>query len=148
LSSAGARERSFETGQSRTIPETQLPQADCADPGWKGNPRDESAALKYANIELRPNEQQVFIGGQRVAFTLREFEVLQALVERSGRVVRRHNLYERVWGGEMRHRERSVDVFVRKVRIKLADAAPDWVYIHTHFGIGYRFTPEPRLDGS
>ena len=42
----------------------------------------------------------------------------------------------------MAYRDRSVDVFVRKVRRKLADCAPNWAYIHTHFGIGYRFTPE------
>jgi DNA-binding response OmpR family regulator len=42
----------------------------------------------------------------------------------------------------MPHRDRSVDVFVRKVRRKLALCAPDWEFIHTHFGIGYRFKPE------
>jgi DNA-binding response OmpR family regulator len=44
----------------------------------------------------------------------------------------------------MKYRERAVDVFVRKVRTKLATVAPEWIYIHTHFGIGYRFSPEPR----
>jgi DNA-binding winged helix-turn-helix (wHTH) protein len=40
--------------------------------------------------------------------------------------------------------DRSVDVFVRKVRHKLEAASPDWRYVHTHFGIGYRFDPEPN----
>jgi DNA-binding response OmpR family regulator len=48
-----------------------------------------------------------------------------------------------MWGGAMRHRDRSVDVLVRKIRRKLELAAPEWSYIHTHFGIGYRFNPEP-----
>jgi DNA-binding winged helix-turn-helix (wHTH) protein len=39
--------------------------------------------------------------------------------------------------------DRSVDVFVRKLRQKLEKASPDWRYIHTHFGVGYRFAPEP-----
>jgi DNA-binding winged helix-turn-helix (wHTH) protein len=43
----------------------------------------------------------------------------------------------------MVHGDRSVDVFVRKLRQKLERASPDWRYIHTHFGIGYRFAPEP-----
>jgi DNA-binding winged helix-turn-helix (wHTH) protein len=43
--------------------------------------------------------------------------------------------------------DRSVDVFVRKVRQKLEKASPAWRYIHTHFGIGYRFCAEP-LDGA
>jgi DNA-binding response OmpR family regulator len=42
----------------------------------------------------------------------------------------------------MAYRDRSVDVFVRKLRLKLQEAAPGWIYIHTHFGIGYRFAPE------
>jgi hypothetical protein len=46
----------------------------------------------------------------------------------------------------MAHGDRSVDVFVRKLRQKLEAASPDWRYIHTHFGVGYRFDPEMR-DG-
>jgi hypothetical protein len=42
----------------------------------------------------------------------------------------------------MAHGDRSVDVFVRKLRLKLETASPDWSYIHTHFGVGYRFQPE------
>jgi DNA-binding winged helix-turn-helix (wHTH) protein len=44
----------------------------------------------------------------------------------------------------MAHGDRSVDVFIRKVRQKLEKASPDWSYIHTHFGVGYRFDPEPQ----
>jgi hypothetical protein len=43
----------------------------------------------------------------------------------------------------MVHGDRSVDVFVRKLRSKVEQASPGWVYIHTHFGIGYRFQAEP-----
>ena len=62
--------------------------------------------------------------------------------------MRRAEIYRQVWGGEMKHRDRAVDVFVRKVRTKLAAVAPSWTYIHTHFGIGYRFAPEPVPDAS
>jgi DNA-binding winged helix-turn-helix (wHTH) protein len=44
----------------------------------------------------------------------------------------------------MAHGDRSVDVFVRKLRQKLERCSPDWQYIHTHFGIGYRFEPEAK----
>jgi DNA-binding winged helix-turn-helix (wHTH) protein len=47
----------------------------------------------------------------------------------------------------MVHGDRSVDVFVRKLRSKLERASPGWRYIHTHFGIGYRFSPEPADEG-
>jgi DNA-binding response OmpR family regulator len=60
----------------------------------------------------------------------------------SAHVVQCPEIYELMWGGEMPRRNRSVDVLVRKVRGKLETTAPDWRYIHTHFGIGYCFTPE------
>jgi DNA-binding winged helix-turn-helix (wHTH) protein len=58
-------------------------------------------------------------------------------------VLPRENIYQRVWGYAMARGDRSVDVFVRKLRHKLEAASPGWRYIHTHFGIGYRFGPEP-----
>jgi len=57
-------------------------------------------------------------------------------------VLQREEIYQRVWGYAMAHGDRSVDVFVRKLRQKLEGASPGWRYIHTHFGIGYRFQPE------
>jgi DNA-binding response OmpR family regulator len=57
--------------------------------------------------------------------------------------LRREEVYERVWGYAMAHGDRSVDVFVRKLRQKLRGASPRWSYIHTHFGVGYRFAPQP-----
>ena len=58
-------------------------------------------------------------------------------------MLEREEIYQRVWGYAMAHGDRSVDVFVRKLRQKLEKASPDWRYIHTHFGVGYRFAPEP-----
>ena len=97
-------------------------------------------------MEIRPEEFQVFVDGARVGFTVREFEIFFVLAERYDRVVPRGEIYELVWGAQMARRDRSVDVFVRKVRIKLERVAPDWTYIHTHFGIGYRFAPEPTVS--
>ena len=58
-------------------------------------------------------------------------------------MLEREEIYQRVWGYAMARGDRSVDVFVRKLRSKLEKASPDWRYIHTHFGVGYRFAPEP-----
>jgi DNA-binding response OmpR family regulator len=41
-------------------------------------------------------------------------------------------------------KDRSVEVYIRRLRVKLGKAAPDWDHIHTHFNIGYRLDPEPR----
>lgn len=117
-------------------------------PGWPDCGLDSTAGdggsvvLAFENLELRPAELQVLVDGQRLALTVREFEVLFALVQRPDRIVRRTQLYEQIWREPMQYRERAVDVYVRKVRIKLAAAAPGWAYIHTHFGLGYRFAPE------
>lgn len=97
---------------------------------------------RIGNVEIRPAELQVLIDGRRAGLTVREFELFYVLAERVDRVVQRGEIYELVWGGKMPRRDRSVDVLIRKVRRKLELAAPDWEYIHTHFGIGYRFTPE------
>jgi DNA-binding response OmpR family regulator len=106
-----------------------------------------SSALLHGNLEIRPDEIQALVEGRRVGLTVREFQVLLALAQREDRVMRRGDIYSQVWGGEMKRRDRSVDVFVRKVRTKLAQAAPGWAYIHTHFGVGYRFAATRMGEG-
>lgn len=88
----------------------------------------------------------MLIDGERAGLTVREFQILLVLAERHDRVVQRPEAYDLVWGGLMPTRDRSVDVFVRKVRRKLATVSPEWTYVHTHFGVGYRFTPEPVAE--
>ena len=62
--------------------------------------------------------------------------------------MQRPELYDARLGRPMPTRDRSVDVFVRKVRRKLPLASPGWTYVHTHFGVGYRFSPEPTPPGA
>ena len=103
---------------------------------------DDLEQRNIGNVEIRPSELQVLIDGRRAGLTVREFELFYVLADRLDRVVQRAEIYQLVWGGKMPRRDRSVDVLIRKVRRKLELVAPDWTYIHTHFGIGYRFTPE------
>jgi DNA-binding response OmpR family regulator len=97
--------------------------------------------LRCANLEIVPSGLILLADGRPLDLTGREFQVLVVLAERRNRVVPRPELYELVWHRRMAYRDRSVDVFVRKLRLKLTDACPGWNYIHTHFGIGYRFAP-------
>jgi DNA-binding response OmpR family regulator len=94
-------------------------------------------------VEIRGDQFQAFVGGRSVDLTRREFELIELLSKAQGRVLEREDVYERVWGYAMARGDRSVDVFVRKLRQKLERASPQWRYIHTHFGVGYRFAPEP-----
>jgi DNA-binding response OmpR family regulator len=107
-------------------------------------PRIETGPLVAGELEIRSDQFQTFVGGRSVDLTRREFEVLQLLARAEGKVLQREEIYQLVWGYAMAHGDRSVDVFVRKVRLKLEKASPDWSYIHTHFGVGYRFDPEAR----
>ena len=99
------------------------------------------AASRVGEVTIRPDLYQAYAGEVSLELTAREFEILNLLAQ-SDRVLRREEIYERVWGYAMAHGDRSVDVFVRKLRQKLRVASPAWSYIHTHFGVGYRFAPE------
>ena len=99
------------------------------------------AASRFGGITIRPDLYQAYADDVSLELTAREFEILHLLTG-SDRVLRREEIYERVWGYAMAHGDRSVDVFVRKLRQKLRAASPAWSYIHTHFGVGYRFAPE------
>src|SRR5918996_3760302 len=90
-------------------------------------------------LEIRPSEYLVLAGGRALTLSLKQLELLAALARREGRIVGREELYETVWGAPMRADERSVDVYIHKLRSKLAEALPGWTFIHTHFGFGYRF---------
>jgi DNA-binding response OmpR family regulator len=98
--------------------------------------------LVAGELEIRADQYQAFVSGQSLDLTRREFELLQLLAEGKGQVLERETIYQRVWGYAMAHGDRSVDVFVRKLRQKLQKRSPGWSYIHTHFGVGYRFDPE------
>ncbi len=74
--------------------------------------------------------------------SIRELRLLTELARRADRIMAREDLFKLVWGREMRAGDRSVDVYVRKLRVKLAQAMPGWGFIHTHFGFGYRLTAE------
>jgi DNA-binding response OmpR family regulator len=99
--------------------------------------------LREGGLEIRPSEFLVLAGGRPVALTVRELSLLAALARRRGRIVSREELYAVVWGRPFRKEERSVDVYVRKLRGKLEAALPGETFIHTHFGFGYRFHHEP-----
>jgi DNA-binding response OmpR family regulator len=97
--------------------------------------------MQAGAIEVRPEEFLALAAGTPLMLTVRELQLLTALVERAGRIVSREELYEVVWGDRYRKSDRSVDVYVGKLRHKLDQALPGRRMIHTHFGFGYRFSP-------
>jgi DNA-binding response OmpR family regulator len=114
----------------------------------RGRASADVGPLVAGELEIRADQFQAFVSGQSIGLTRREFELLQVLAEAEGKVIEREEIYQRVWGYAMAHGDRSVDVFVRKLRRKLEKLSAGWEYIHTHFGVGYRFEPEEALAGA
>lgn len=108
----------------------------------------ETGPLAVGELEVRPDQFQAFIAGNSLDLTRREFELLHLLARNEGKVLDRDTIYERVWGYAMAHGDRSVDVFIRKLRTKLEKRSPDYTYIHTHFGVGYRFAAESPMSAA
>jgi DNA-binding response OmpR family regulator len=102
--------------------------------------------LRAGQLEIRPADGLVLAAGRALTLSVREFQLLCALVRREGGIVARHDLYRTVWGGELRDGDRSIDVYVHKLRVKLDSALPGWHHIHTHVGFGYRFSPEAQAS--
>jgi DNA-binding response OmpR family regulator len=102
--------------------------------------------LYAGELEIRPDEGLVLATGRALTLSVREFELLVAMARRPGAIITREELYGTVWGRELRLGDRSVDVYVSKLRSKLESALPDRRFIHTHPGFGYRFQPELSRD--
>jgi DNA-binding response OmpR family regulator len=100
-------------------------------------------ALKGADrLEIRPQEHAALVDGRPLSLTLRELQLLMTLAAHPQRIMTREELYAEVWGGAPRREDRSVDVYVSRLRAKLGEALPELQLIHTHNGIGYRFSPD------
>lgn len=99
-------------------------------------------AIEIGPLQILPAEHLARVAGSALTLSLRELELLVELARRPDRIVPRSDLCRLAWGREMRDGDRSVDVYVRRLRVKLERALPGWEFIHTHFGFGYRLSPQ------
>lgn len=95
-----------------------------------------------ARLEIKPEEHAALVDGRPLSLTVRELQLLVTLSEHPQRIMTREELFAQVWGGRPRSDDRSVDVYVSRLRAKLGEVLPDARLIHTHNGIGYRFSPD------
>jgi DNA-binding response OmpR family regulator len=102
----------------------------------------QSRSMVVGDLEIRPNEYVAYAGGRPLRLTVRELDLLTALAERRDRIVSREELYRVVWEEQYRKADRSVDVYIARLRQKLGEAIPEREYIHTHFGFGYRLSSD------
>jgi DNA-binding response OmpR family regulator len=101
-------------------------------------------AIEIEELRIDPSVVQAFVAGESVDLTPTEFRLLHALATERGRVVTRDELLQALWGRRHTYRDRTVDVFVRKLREKIDRRAPRHTFIQTRYGVGYRFDPEPK----
>jgi len=101
------------------------------------------APVRAGRLEIRPADHAALVDGRPLSLTVRELQVLIELAHNANRVLTRKQLYARVWARTYRKSDRSVDVYVGRLRAKLDRALPGRRFIHTHTGVGYRFS----LDG-
>ncbi len=99
--------------------------------------------LRSGELEVRPSEFLVFARGRVLKLTKREQQMLAVMMRGEGRILSREELYALVWGKKLKPGDRTVDAYVRRLRSRLTEALPESTFIHTHFGFGYRYSPEP-----
>jgi len=101
-------------------------------------------AIEIEELRIDPGEVQAFVDGASADLTPTEFKLLYALALERGRVVSRDELLQRLWGRRQGHRDRTVDVFVRRLREKVDRRASRHTFIQTRYGVGYKLEPSPK----
>ena len=109
-------------------------------------PQDEQRGEPVQIEELRidPLSVQAYVNGESAGLTPTEFRLLYALALEGGRVMTRDELLQKIWGRRQTHRDRTVDVFVRKVRDKIDALGPRHSFVQTRYGVGYKLEAEPK----
>jgi two-component system alkaline phosphatase synthesis response regulator PhoP len=100
--------------------------------------------LEIEELRLDPANVQAYVDGESADLTPTEFRLLYALALDRGRVLTRDELLQRVWGRRATHRDRTVDVFVRKLREKVDARARRHSFLQTRYGVGYKLDPLPK----
>jgi DNA-binding response OmpR family regulator len=101
--------------------------------------------VRHEHLALWPSEGRLTLHDLDVYLSRREFDLLRVMVLAAGHILSRDRLYEAVWGEALPAPDsRTVDVNVCQLRRRLTEVSPDWEYIHTHIGRGYRFEPRRR----
>ncbi len=95
-------------------------------------------------LRLDPRNVQAYVDGSSAELTPTEFRLVYTLALEQGRVLTRDELLQRVWGRRASHRDRTVDVFVRKLREKIDQRPGRHTFIQTRYGVGYKLDPLPK----
>jgi DNA-binding response OmpR family regulator len=109
--------------------------------GVRAQPEERGDAIEIEELRIDPREVQAYVAGKSAELTPTEFRLLYALALDRGRVTTRDELLQKIWGRRETHRDRTVDVFVRRLRDKIDRVAPLHTFIQTRYGVGYKLEP-------
>jgi len=109
--------------------------------GVRAQPEERGDAIEIEELRIDPREVQAYVGGVNAELTPTEFRLLYALALDRGRVTTRDELLQKIWGRRESHRDRTVDVFVRRLREKIDRRTTRHTFIQTRYGVGYRLEP-------
>ena len=108
--------------------------------------RGEPIAIEELLVD--PRTVQAYVDGESVELTPTEFRLLYALALDHGRVLTRDELLQKIWGRRLTRRDRTVDVFIRKLREKIDHRAPRHKFVHTRYGVGYKLEAQEKVLAS
>jgi DNA-binding response OmpR family regulator len=109
--------------------------------GLRAQPEERGDPIEIEELRIDPREVQAYVDGESAALTPTEFRLLYALALDRGRVTTRDELLQKIWGRRETHRDRTVDVFVRRLRDKIDRPASKHTFIQTRYGVGYKLEP-------
>ena len=116
--------------------------------GVRAQPEERGEAIEIEELRIDPREVQAYVEGESAELTPTEFRLLYALALDRGRVTTRDELLQKIWGRRETHRDRTVDVFVRRLRDKIDRVAPRHTFIQTRYGVGYKLEPIEKNGGA
>jgi DNA-binding response OmpR family regulator len=101
-------------------------------------------AIELEELRIDPREVQAYVDGESAELTPTEFKLIYTLALEPGRVATRDELLQKIWGRRETHRDRTVDVFVGRLREKIDRRASKHTFIQTRYGVGYKLEAVPK----
>ena len=109
--------------------------------GVRGQAPERGEPIEIEELRIDPRDLQAYVDEASAELTPTEFRLLYALALEEGRVATRDELLQKIWGRRATHRDRTVDVFVRRLREKIDRRASRHTFIQTRYGVGYKLEP-------
>ena len=114
--------------------------------GTRGEEPQRGEPIQIEELRIDQREVQAYVDGESADLTPTEFRLLYQLALDRGRVATRDELLQKLWGRRETHRDRTVDVFVRRLREKVDRRASRHTFIQTRYGVGYKLEPTPKAS--